>query len=443
MEKFMSIIKFVLMSFFFSVVIYSQEGEQKIVAVGVAGQAKENLLVTHELCLQNANASKNLQAIAEITRNDFSFYKHHLEIKSLPVNPPLPTLQTIKDFSKMDVQYWLQWKCSTSKFILSVFSLRQQSEVLTREWKNINSIDRALAHEIHEEVYFALFQKHALFNSKIVFSGAVEWGSRRSVKEIYKVDFDGHNLERITQHKGLALAPAFSPDNKKIIYSLIDSRKNIKNVELRELDLQSGKSTIISDRVGLNSGAVYTSDGKGIYTTLSFGGNADIYYIDFATKEERKVTSQFSEDVDPSITKDGSLMTFLSNRAGRANIYTLDPRGIEKDVKRISFVGKFNATPRFSPDGGEIVFSSWVDGGFDLYRLSLSGQTLVRLTKNFGSNEDPTYSSDGQFIVFSSRQASKGSRAVDQKIFIMNRDGEILGALTQNFKLCSSPRLSN
>ncbi len=420
-----------------------QANDFKVVAVGAAGVAKENMVITYEQCMQSSMMNKNLQALAEITRNDFAFYSHILNVHLLPSPQSAPTVANIKEKTSINAVYWLHWKCNQGNFELLVNSVMEQKEKLKKEWKNTNDVNRSLVHQFNDQAFQALFAKKSIFNSKIVFSGAVEWGSRRSVKEIYMVDFDGYNLNRVTQHRGLALAPAFSPDNKKIIYSLIDSKKVVKNVELRELDLQTRSSKIISNKVGMNSGAVYTEDGRGVYTTLSFRGNADIYYIDLASGTERALTSSFAEDVDPSITKDGKLLTFLSNRAGKAHVYTLDPSGKEKDVKRISFVGKFNATPRFSPDGTEIVFSSWVDNGFDLYRLSITGQSIARLTKNYGSNEDPTYSEDGQFIVFSSRQSGRSAKDLDQKLFIMNRDGEILGALTQNFRICSSPRLSN
>jgi TolB protein len=256
------------------------------------------------------------------------------------------------------------------------------------------------------------------------------------------MDFDGFNLRRLTSHQGIAISPSFSPDNSKILYSLIDSKKRIKNVSLYELDLNSNASRLLIDTTGMNSGAVYASDGKGIYLTQSYGGNADVYYIDSLTKASRKVTNHSAEDVDPSIRADGNVMTFLSNRAGRANIYTIDPKSTESNVKRISYVGKFNATPRFSPDGTEIVFSSWVDNGFDIYRIGVDGNNLVRLTKNYGSNEDPTFSSDGEFIVFTSRKVFSRSKA-EQRIYIMTKDGEILGPLSNSLENCYSPRFSN
>jgi TolB protein len=216
----------------------------------------------------------------------------------------------------------------------------------------------------------------------------------------------------------------------------------VKNIDLKMLDLRTRKFSTVSDKPGINSGAIFGSSQDLIYLTLSYGGNADIYEMSLSTGKMRKITSHHGDDVDPSITRDGSLMTFLSNRPGRAHIYTLSPADTEKNVKRISFVGQFNATPRFSPDGKEIVFTSWVDNGFDLYRINADGNNLVRLTKDFGSNEEPSYSPDGEFIIFTSKKMV-GRRKAIQNIYIMNREGEILGQLTQEFGHCLSPQWTN
>jgi TolB protein len=235
------------------------------------------------------------------------------------------------------------------------------------------------------------------------------------------------------------------------MYSVIESKwkqssrgtpHKVKNLNVYIMDLATKKTTLISQLDGMNSGAVFSADGKDIYLTLSLAKNADIYKINLASKRRTKLTTHFLDDVDPHINKAGDLLTFLSGRSGKAMIYTMDPRGTEKNIKRISYVGRFNAAPRFSPDGAEIVFASWVDDLFDIYKIDSNGDNLVRLTKNSGSNEEPSFSPDGQFIVYSSQRVLSRKKAV-QNIVIMNREGEIIKQITDNYGKSYTPRWSN
>ena len=114
----------------------------------------------------------------------------------------------------------------------------------------------------------------------------------------------------------------------------------------------------------------------------------------------------------------------------------------EYEVKRVSYVGDYNATPRYSPDGSEIVFSSWLDNKFDLFRLSSKGMNLVRLTKDHGSNEGPSFSPDGEFIVFSSQRILSETQDV-KNLYIMTRDGDILKKISSDLGKTQSPQWSN
>jgi TolB protein len=82
-----------------------------------------------------------------------------------------------------------------------------------------------------------------------------------------------------------------------------------------------------------------------------------------------------------------------------------------------------------------------VDNRFDLYKIGSDGNNLVRLTKDFGSNEEAWFSPDGQFIVFTSQRVISAKKAV-QNIYIMNREGEIIKQLTEKYGKVYTPRWS-
>ncbi|MCB9091888.1 MAG: PD40 domain-containing protein [Halobacteriovoraceae bacterium] len=421
------------------------------VSVGQAEKINEKILINQVECegvntSQAPRVKESISKVSEIVKNNFLFYKTYFPILYRETNASIAkSIDLKKNFVKDSVKFLLEVTCSesskTSSVSLTAYDLKEEKLLASEEISFESVDDRHLVHKASNTLFKAITGQESLFLSRIVFVSDEKSGLKNKLKELYIMDFDGRGVKKLTSHKGIVLSPAFSPDGNKILYSLIDVKSKSTTIALYEMDLIKKTIRIVSNEKGINSGAVYASDGKGIYLTLSHGSNAEIYYMELATKKLRKVTSNYAVDVDPSINREGNLLAFLSGRAGRAMIYTLNPIRAEYQVKRISYVGQFNATPRFSPDGSEIVFASWMDNTFDLFRLASSGHSLVRLTKNFGSNEDPSYSPDGQFIVFSSKRVISRVKA-DQNLYIMDRDGEILGQLTYNLGNCSSPRFS-
>lgn len=442
-----------LISLLFSLSVFAQDA---VIAVGQAEQDKDKLVIDDAELVNLTGEQKKVAAeLMDIVKNDFVFYKHKFNAVDYSDKGK-------NSYSNADVEKWAAG--GITYFIASkidngpgsnvvanfrVWSILTKKELLNKSFKVNKDAVRSTAHQVADALYRSITGKASIFNSKIFFVSDRTSG-KDIEKELYIMDFDGRRVDKLTNFNSVVISPSISPDNSKIMFSLIAPKKEvsrqkvrtIKNIDLKVFDLATKKISTVSDRPGINSGAIFGSSNEVIYLTLSFGGNADIYEMNVNSGKMRKITSHYGDDVDPSITKDGNLMTFLSNRPGRAHIYTMNPSDTEKDVKRISFVGQFNATPRFSPDGKEIAFTSWVDNGFDLYRIGADGNNLVRLTKDFGSNEEPSYSPDGEFIIFTSKRIINRRKAV-QDIYIMNREGEVLGQLTQDFGRCFSPQWTN
>jgi TolB protein len=446
--------KFVIALFLtlFNLQLFAQDA---VIAVGAAEQETDKFVIDEpELTGLNGDQKQLAANLIEILRNDFIFYKHRFNsVDYSEKGKNSYTTPNLEKWSSGGVTYFVASQISPAgsgiEAKVKVWSVLTTKVIMSASFTLDAAHLRNKGHHIADQIYRSITKKPSIFNSKIVFVSDRS-SSKEITKELYLMDFDGRRVEKLTNFDSVVISPAISPDNSKIMFSLIAPKKEIsknkvryiKNIDLKILDLKDKSVETVSARPGMNSGAIFSASGDLIYLTLSYTGNADIYEMNLSSGKMRKITSHYGDDVDPSITNDGSLMTFLSNRPGRAHIYTLDPNQTEKDIKRISFVGKFNATPRFSPDGKEIVFSSWVDSSFDLYRISSDGNNLSRLTKDFGSNEEPVYSPDGEFIVFTSKRIISSKKAV-QDIYIMNREGEILGQLTQDFGRCFSPRWTN
>lgn len=426
---------------------YAQEDPLTIVAVGEAEQEKE--LISFKLpntkTLNEAQQS-SVKEFFGILKDDFAFYQHIFEVdkKDYSAGSKVSNAHYVVtgEIILVEKTPWLKIEVSDEKNKKSLFSERRLF---------LFNNTRTFAHVYANSIYKSITGKEGIFESKIIFVSDRTSTRKEIRKELYIMDFDGARRQRVTFQNSIIISPAISPDKQNVVFTLVDTvykkRPNggvnrIKNLNLYEMNLRSKKMEKISFKDGINSGATYNKNGDSIYLTLSMQKNADVYKMNLKSKELKRITSHFAADVDPHINADGSLLTFLSGRPGKAMIYTSDPKGVEQNVKRISFVGDFNAAPRFNPSGSEIVFSSWVDNRFDIYRIDSSGTNLVRLTKNFGSNEEPWFSPDGEFIVFSSQRIISRKKAV-QDLYIMNRDGEIIKKITENYGNVYTPRWSN
>lgn len=438
-----------MLALVFQVAAFAQDDNLTIVAVGEATLEKDKMVIQDPYMSGALSAAQKSAAteLVKLLRNDFSFYqKRFFLIEAAPNNTASRQPTNYDYWNSKGVRYLGTTSVDKSgenmKVTMIFEDVKNRKQIYNSAAVVSISNMRKTGHEMANAVYKHVVGKNSIFTSKITFISDRNTRGRKTVKEVYMMDFDGKNVSQITNHGGIVMSPTMSSDGRYLVYSLISNSGKKRNNDLYLMDMRTKEAKVISNKEGVNSGAVFLSGGKSIALTLTVSGNAEIYEMNLDTKELRKITNHFASDVDPSITADGTLMTFLSDRPGKAMIYTMDPRGTESNVKRISFVGQFNATPRFSPDGKEIVFSSWLDNSFDLFRISADGQGLSRLTKDFGSNEDPTYSNDGEFIAFTSQRVISRVK-IDQNIYIMDRDGGILGAITAGFGNCISPRWYN
>jgi len=88
------------------------------------------------------------------------------------------------------------------------------------------------------------------------------------------------------------------------------------------------------------------------------------------------------------------------------------------------FSHSVNDSPSFSPDGQEMVFISVVAGKEQLFRMRLDGTQVKQLTQDAADHEDPAWSPDGKRIAFVLM------RDGIEQIQLMNADGTGVEPLT-------------
>lgn len=104
-----------------------------------------------------------------------------------------------------------------------------------------------------------------------------------------------------------------------------------------------------------------------------------------------------------SWTPDGKVI-YTSQIAGEQNLWIIDLKG--GAPKQLTAHAGFNEQPTVSPDGRYIVFLSNRDGHEHLWRIDIDGKHPLELTHGTGDRQ-PTFTSDGQAVIFRSSSPSK------------------------------------
>jgi TolB protein len=396
-----------------------------------------------------ATAKKNLELSTYFTIISNDAYLEDLSKKSLKPFPEdlsgfkFDPLKTIGAEFVVRVGYSVIGKEITVEMYL--YHVTEKKLIVGKRYKASLNQSVAIGHTLSNDVIEALTGVRAPFMAKIVAS--FDNGSG-GAKEVAKMNWDGTEFEQLTQHKSITLSPNWSPDGKKIAYSVFTkihtkSGNILSNASLYVLDLTTNKRVLTSFRPGMNSGAVFSKDGQSIYLSMSLGsGSADIYKINLKGEIETRLTKgpAGAINVEPTISPDGSKIAFSSERGGRPMIYVMNSDG--SNVKRLTYKGVYNSSPSWSPDGKKIAFAAQDGANFDIFVMDADGSNIRRLTTaqkvdgKAAHNEDPSFSPDSRYIVYTSNRSGKN------QIYISTVDGSEERRVTNDSKNYYRPKWS-
>src|ERR1700693_3730941 len=95
-----------------------------------------------------------------------------------------------------------------------------------------------------------------------------------------------------------------------------------------------------------------------------------------------------------------SRIYFVSDRSGHKEIWVMDYDGANQ--RAIPHLGGISLSPRISPDGSRLAFSSLTKSGWDILMYSTDLNRLVSFAHFGGTNLSPSWSPDGARLAFSS-----------------------------------------
>jgi len=137
-------------------------------------------------------------------------------------------------------------------------------------------------------------------------------------------------------------------------------------------------------------------------TRLAFISRAErrkeLFTSDYDGFNPKRITNDRSVVLSPAWSPDGKQILYTTYRTGQPHIYSTD---IDTGLSHAVSVRKgLNSAPAWSPDGKRIAFTLSTRGNSDIYLIDANGRGLRRLTYRSSIETSPSWSPDGKKIVY-------------------------------------------
>lgn len=278
---------------------------------------------------------------------------------------------------------------------------------------------RKVAHEFAADI-ITLFGGKSLFGTHIYFTS-----DRTGHKEIWMMDPDGKNQRQITRFNNISTYPTVSPDGAKVAFtSWVKGQPAIFIFSVDPVrDLR-----YYNQAASVNQAGSFTPDGKQIIYASSAGTGrcCRIFAANLDGTGFRPISSSSAIEVEPKVNpKTGNDIVFSSGRSGPQQVYRMSMDGA--DLERLTPGTGEASNASWHPDGQRIAFAwtqGYATGAFNIFTMNVATKEYTQLTHGDGKNENPSWAPDGVHIVFAK------TRGNSSQIYTMLADGTQLQPLT-------------
>lgn len=232
-----------------------------------------------------------------------------------------------------------------------------------------------------------------------------DWRAARAAEfaeEIARVEAEGlREGELVSDEDATCLAPSFSPDGTKIVWSCSDLREG-SSILLADGD--AANAEVILDNLGARN-FTWRSDSEAfVYAAMHvvnrFNTWSDVFLHTLGDDGVVALTTG-KRARDPEFSPDGAHLYVVTNAVQDTQLAAMT---VDRRLEPLTDLHDHTqfSTPRSSPDGRALAVSVWADGRRDLWLYDTDGSPLRRLTADVAIDRDPEWSADGDWLFFSS-----------------------------------------
>ena len=248
--------------------------------------------------------------------------------------------------------------------------------------------------------------------------------------DICIMNADGSDQHQLTHNPATDFYPSLSPDGKTILFS---SNRN-GHFEIYSMNIDGSNQTRLTKNIGNLYAPAFSPDGSQIVFTNEGVQYQHIWVMNQDGKKPHPLTQGDFNNIDPIWAPNGQAIAFVSDRNGYNQLFIMSANGDAPFVVTTDAPYP-NGRSSWSPDMSTLAFYSGTAAKLDrnIYLVSPSGHNLRQITVS-GDNLAPSFSPDGNWIVFTSYRD-----AVNQ-VYIMHTNGSGAQRLTFTLYSCWQPR---
>lgn len=167
---------------------------------------------------------------------------------------------------------------------------------------------------------------------------------------------------------------------------------------------RTGEVFDVSVTEGTSMAVAVSPDGQ----TLAIDLQGSIWTVPASGGEAHRITDVFNDARQPVWSPDGRQIAFYAFRDGGYDLWAISPDG--SNQHKLTWGTWDDREPAWSPDGTRIAFASdRGQKGYEIWTLELASGALSRVTRDGAEDHQPSWSPDGKQLVYSSLRGRDSS----------------------------------
>lgn len=212
------------------------------------------------------------------------------------------------------------------------------------------------------------------------------WAINLRTKEKREIGYEGAGF------------PVYLPNYESILFYQRQARSYIAAIKIDGDDITSTFPSVVVQTSGSDRNPSYSPESGKLAYYSNISGHNEIWVANTDGTNRRQLTQTLTAAIDPSWSPDGQKIAFLSidtdSESMQINIYNVRTKSFES----IDSVRGNLGSPTWSRDGLSLVVPIWRGAAVDLWRVTIDGNQVTRVT--VGGGEFGRESTDGKYLYY-------------------------------------------